>query len=154
MNHHYKDIRDRLGPPWWWDERAVPRYCAFAPREVADIYAREAALVMIACQNCGRRFKVAFSYSGMDFIRDIPPLWKRIQRGTLHYGDPPNAGCCPAGPSMNSEPILVLEYWERDERSEWQRVSEREVGLEETVIYEGKAEETEEVREEQVDGEG
>lgn len=31
--------------------------------------------------------------------------------GTLHYGDPPNTGCCLSGASMNSEPRRILEYW-------------------------------------------
>ena len=29
----------------------------------------------------------------------------------LHYGDPPNDGCCDAGPTMNSVPHRVIEYW-------------------------------------------
>lgn len=38
-----------------------------------------------------------------------PPIEERI--ASLHYGDPPNVGCCPSGPSMNSVPREVLEVW-------------------------------------------
>ena len=31
----------------------------------------------------------------------------------LHYGDPPNSQCCAAGPTMNSEPHRVVEFWKR-----------------------------------------
>lgn len=38
-------------------------------------------------------------------------LAHEIETRSLHYGDPPNIGCCPAGPTMNSEMIRILEYW-------------------------------------------
>lgn len=124
MNHHYRDIRSRIDePPRWWDEHAVPRYCEPAPSEVANIYAREVAFVGIECQNCRERFTVAFSYSPWP---DREPLSERID--TLHYGDPPNVGCCAAGPTMNSEPIRVLEFW-RLVDFKWERVPELEVDL-------------------------
>jgi hypothetical protein len=113
MHHHYADITDKLGEPRWWDEHAVPRYCEFGPREAADIYAREVALVEIACQDCARRFLVCFSagpsaavYGGRSSLKE------QIDDNTLHYGDPPNYGCCPAGPTMNSYPVRVVEFWE------------------------------------------
>ena len=37
----------------------------------------------------------------------------RIRAGTLHYGDPPNTGCCSSGPSMTSLALRVVEYWSR-----------------------------------------
>jgi hypothetical protein len=62
MHTTYADILDRINePPKWFDEHAVPRYCDFAPREVAYIYAQEAVLVLIHCQNCKAGFRVAFS---------------------------------------------------------------------------------------------
>jgi hypothetical protein len=51
MNTEYDDIRALTAePPKWWDEFAVPRYCDFRPRSAANIYAREAALLLIECQ--------------------------------------------------------------------------------------------------------
>lgn len=117
MHHHYSDIRSRIAEaPTWFDEHAVPRYCAFAPDEVANIYARQVALVDIACQGCGARFLVAFSWSDMEFVRGVPrtrvPLTPDDARG-LHYGDPPNVGCCPTGPTMNCDDLRVVEFWRK-----------------------------------------
>lgn len=112
MNHHYRDIRDKIAEaPRWFDEAAVPRYCAFTPKETANIYANQAALVEIACQNCGERFLVAFSWSSMDRINRVPTLIQQVRDGSLHYGDPPNTGCCAAGPTMNCDDIRVVEFW-------------------------------------------
>jgi len=115
MKNDYKDIRDKLGEPQWWDEEGVPRYCKFRPDAINNIYAREAALVEIACQSCCHQFKVAIS----------TPIWaytgalaKAIVNHAVCYGDPPNIGCCPAGPTMTSETIAVLEYWTRID-GEW-----------------------------------
>jgi hypothetical protein len=123
MNNPYQDIRNKLGYPIWWDEHAVPRYCAFTPEEFADIYAREGCLLEIACQNCGRRFKVAMSSSVFDQL----DLSLRVKYNTIHYGDPPNVGCCAAGPTMNSVPLRVLRFYRREpKRDRWQRVPELE----------------------------
>ena len=60
MLQHYEDILSRIAePPRWFDEQGVPRYWDFAPLRVANIYARECALLAIECQNCGRPFIVA-----------------------------------------------------------------------------------------------
>ena len=115
MNHHYRDITDKLGDPQWWDEYGVPRYCPFAPNEVADIYAHQVALLEILCQGCGRSFRVAMSSGRLE-----TPLSRRISDHSIHYGDPPNAGCCPDGAAMNSEPQRIIEFWTR-ERAEWER---------------------------------
>lgn len=117
MNNDYSDIRDQLGPPIWWDEHAVPRYCEFSPRETANIYAHEVCLLVIQCQSCGYEFKVAMSqnaYGWNELIRAaMPTLAEQIEHDTIHYGDPPNAGCCPSGATMNSIPIRVLQFWQR-----------------------------------------
>lgn len=123
MNADYADIRSLIAdPPSWFDEHAVPRYCDFAPCLLADIYAEEAALALIRCQDCHTEFRVAFSFSAMDKIRcpDAPTLAAQIRNRELHFGDPPNVRCCLAGPTMNSEPHRVLEYWRR-RNLKWER---------------------------------
>ena len=126
MNCSYLDITSRISdPPLWWDEEAVPRYCAFAPSEVAYIYADEAALVEIACQNCGQRFLVAMAgdRTGDHKLSDV--LGSDDWWG---WGDPPNMGCCPAGPTMGSEPVRVVEFWRRV-KWEWARIPTLERAL-------------------------
>lgn len=136
MHQAYDDIRSRIAEaPAWWDEVGVPRYGAFSPRALADIYAEEAALAEVTCQGCGRAFAVAFSLNPYERFaaRDGRTLADLIRARELHYGDPPNVGCCPAGPTMNSEPRRVLEYWRRDgERLglDWIRDPTLEVGIE------------------------
>lgn len=114
--HHYRDIIDKCGPPLWWDECGVPRYCEFGPNEGNDIYAEQIALVRIRCQDCGTEFDVAMSYNLMDKVRfgmEYPTLEDQIKDGSIHYGDPPNNNCCAAGYTMNSEPVKVLQFWDR-----------------------------------------
>lgn len=124
MNHHYFDIRSRIAePPTWFDEHGVPRYCEFAPKECSNIYAREVALVRIACQGCGNGFQVCLSAGLGDVL-----LSKLVETRELHYGDPPNIDCCAAGPSMNSIPQRVLQFWRAAEFS-WHRVPELEVDI-------------------------
>ncbi len=132
MLHDYGDIRDRISEPAkWWDESGVPRYSDFAPRETANIYADECALVQIACQNCGTRFDVAFSRSKSFAVLegDKATLADRIRDGSLHYGDPPNTACCLAGPTMNCDDLRVIEYWHQ-EKFESKRDETLEIALE------------------------
>jgi hypothetical protein len=153
MHHHYHDITSRISEnPKWWDEHAVPRYSDFAPNECADIYADEVALIEISCQSCGRRFLVAMSENqwmygyrmlskisaAHDFaseeLREAAgkisetPLADEIREGAIHFGDPPNVGCCLAGATMNCEDLRVVEYWRR-EATEWVRYPELEIYL-------------------------
>lgn len=112
MNHHYNDIRSRIAePPSWFDENAVPRYCPFSPDETANIYAKEVVLLRVACQNCERDFDVCMSWSDMDHVRGVERLSRDIKERKIRYGDPPNVECCASGPTMNSVPIRVLEFW-------------------------------------------
>lgn len=142
MNTEYDDIRSRIAePPTWFDERAVPRYGSFHPRQMANIYAQEGVLMEIACQGCGRRFDVALSFLNLShdgeagqYIRDeqntpIQTFAEVIRRRRLHYGDPPNIRCCEAGPTMNSIPKRVLQYWTRRTLGDWERDSELEIDL-------------------------
>lgn len=129
MNHHYRDITDKLGAPQWWDEHAVPRYCDFSPNKTANIYRREVVLLEIRCQDCERPFRVCMTLGSLDEARGIPSLVNAIRSAELHYGDPPNVGCCPAGPTMNSIPVRVLEFW-NCRPFEAERVPELEIAIE------------------------
>ena len=120
MKHHYHDIIEKLGPPSWWDENGTPRYCLFAPKHSADIYAQQTALLLIECQSCGQEFAVCMSNGMLETT-----LAKQIDDHSIHYGDPPNAQCCSAGATMNSVPKRIIEFWYRPE-AVWQRVPEYE----------------------------
>ena len=62
MHASYDDITSRIGTaPIWFDEHAVPRYCAFEPKRSASIHIGEIALAEVTCQGCQRKFCVAFS---------------------------------------------------------------------------------------------
>lgn len=128
MRHNYDDIRSRIAAaPLWWDEHAVPRYAPFDPSLVANIYAVEAALVEIECQACRHPFLVAFSIDRMQIaMGDAAETGMDVR--TLHYGDPPNIGCCPAGPTMNSIPRRVVQFWTRP-HLDWIRRPSEEVPI-------------------------
>ena len=126
MRADYKDIRDRIdAKPTWFDEEGVPRYCVFSPDQCANIYARQCLLMSISCQSCQHPFLVALSWN-MGLPLFCKPLSELVESGDIHYGDPPNVGCCPAGPTMNSVPHQVLEFWQQNEMHQWQRVAELE----------------------------
>jgi hypothetical protein len=124
MHHHYSDIRDRAGKPDWWDENGTPRYGEFSPDCSANIYANEIVLLEIACQGCGTRFRVCMSWSWWPG-REVT-LRSQVEADEIHYGDPPNVGCCPAGPTMNSVPHRVLEFWDKRAACDAVRVAELE----------------------------
>lgn len=126
MHRYYGDILERIAePPRWFDEHAVPRFGEFSPKNIANIYAHECALVLIACQACGQRFQVAFSWHPWVSGVERTALSERIT--DLHFGDPPNMECCPAGPTMSSDALRVLEFWVHD--GGWHRQPELEVTL-------------------------
>lgn len=87
----------------------MPRFCEFEPNKAASIYCSEVALVEVCCQGCKHIFHVAFSSLNMGTVR----IADAIKTNALHYGDPPNVRCCAGGPTMNSEPQRVLQYWSR-----------------------------------------
>lgn len=129
MYAYYEDILSLINQePLWFDENAVPRFCAFEPRRAANIYADEVVLTEIACQTCGRKFKVAFSFTKF-WTRNSKArsIQEEIEARSLHYGDPPNVHCCGSGPTMNSEMIRVIEYWWRNDKFEWRRKPELEI---------------------------
>jgi hypothetical protein len=125
MNTNYSDITEKLGDPVWYDENAVPRYCEFHPRKLADIYAKECVLILIACQNCGREFKVAVSYDFMNVLREEMSLQELISNNTIgyiEYGDPPNNDCCPSGITMSSNTIALLQFWKQRDDFGWEQI--------------------------------
>jgi len=138
MKHYYEDIlKLTKREPIWFDENAVPRYCEFSPKVIADIYADECSLVLIQCQSCHTEFKVAFSdekFSIRKMItesfvgRKLSTLAESIRGHQIHYGDPPNMRCCPAGNTMNCDDIKVLEYWRRSKFG-WKRIRKLEIVL-------------------------
>lgn len=153
MHHHYDDIRSRIAEaPLWWDENAVPRYCTFAPGAGADIYCDEIALVEIACQGCDTRYLVAMSHGSTRWGAkglELHGMWTREDVERFHYGDPPNAQCCAAGPTMNCIDLRVVEFWRHHDPQytkpdphlggtrvctegyfDWRRVPELEIRLE------------------------
>lgn len=124
MTHDYSDITDRIAEdPEWYDENAVPRYGSFKPDAIANFYANECVLMEISCQNCGELFKVAMSLRRADTT-----IADEIKVRTLHYGDPPNNGCCAGGASMNCNDLRILEYWRRI-NFEWVRDKDLEIEL-------------------------
>jgi peptidoglycan/xylan/chitin deacetylase (PgdA/CDA1 family) len=132
MKRRYADILDRIPEePQWFDEHAVPRFCAFAPDRIADIYAEETALVEIACQSCDHRFPVAFSLGRMEkLLHKARPLEERVRERSIGFGDPPNIECCPAGPTMTADAVRVIEFWSK-KSFDWKRRPELEISLEE-----------------------
>lgn len=160
MHTCYQDILDLIDrDPIWFDEHAVPRFVLFSPKCIADIYADECALLEIACQACERPFLVAMSTNLAKRYMAVPrpecrdefqrrlhvaaseTLAWEISTGRVHYGDPPNVGCCCAGPTMNSVPRRVVEYWRRNGDGDaekktlgrdWERDRRLEVAIEAT----------------------
>jgi len=131
MYNYLADIIDKLGEPIWWDsEAAIPRYCQFHPDELNNIYAKEAALILIECQNCGHRFKISEDWEIMDAVRNRKRLSESIKEGyTLGYADPPNIRCCGSGPTMTSNVLKILEFWKYGEETGyyWARCPELEI---------------------------
>lgn len=128
MKQSYHDITDKLGAPLWWDEAGCPRYLPFHPHQCNSIYTREAILLEIVCQACPCRFQVALAYHFFG-----PKLLTQLKDHQLHYGDPPRHECPAAGETMNSEPVQVLEFWERESHNgtgNWNRRPELEGKLE------------------------
>jgi len=138
MRQEYADIKSRLGEPLWYDENGTPRYEPFQPRLCSDIYAKEAALLLIECQACGETFEVAvvrspFSALIILGVLDSRTLAEDIESGSVHYGDPPAHDGCPAGPTMNCIDKAVLQYWRKREAApwEWERIRGLEGEIEE-----------------------
>jgi len=134
MNQYFEDIISVMGKPKWFEDHGFPRYCEFSPSEVCNIYAKEVVYFLIACQSCGTLFKVAISSSGYDSKYNPHSFKEHILNKAIGYGDPPNMKCCGAGPTMSSDNVKVLEFWERP-HFDWIRNSKYEIDL---YDYDGK----------------
>lgn len=152
MHNSYDDIRQLAGSaaPLWYDENGVPRYCRHHPHASPDIYAREVVLLRIACQGCGAKFDVQMTWGPMDLFKlrpddpagphdpATPALANAIRNGQIHYGDPPNAGCCASGPTMNCNDLRVLEYWRQSKSYKWERDTALEIILPDGLAASGQ----------------
>ncbi|WP_342149416.1 hypothetical protein [Methylorubrum sp. SB2] len=134
MHIRYDDILRRIEePPRWW-ANGVPRYDDFRPEDL-DVYAREAALVHIRCQNCHTNFHVGiftrFEFHGKNGDKTI----EYALRGGLGIcaGDPPNI-CCFPGNSMSSVEVTVIQFWKSDAVNPW--IWHRETTLERVFVEE------------------
>lgn len=112
MHHNYRDILDRVNDePTWYDSNGVPRFGKFEPGMCPNIYSSHVGLFLIACQDCGKRFRVEMHADIFDQRISFPPAkW--------HYGDPPIHGC--VGDTMNCDDLAVLEFWTKV-KFDWKR---------------------------------
>lgn len=127
MKADYADIKALTDKePLWYDQNGVPRYCEFHPKL---IFADEVILVHIACQACGKRFKVEMHWWQASGKQSISEAIDNGELGYLHYGDPPRHKDrnCAAGDTMNCDSIRIIEFWRRDKDLEWKRISEYEI---------------------------
>lgn len=145
MKATYDDILERVGAtPDWFDENGTPRFGAFTPRALPDIYADECVLLEVACADCRARFKVAMSTSSSARmiarargVEESQPgerdLAEAIARKWIGYGDPPRAGHrdeCVAGATMSSDTERVIEYHRRAPGGPWRRDHALEIHIE------------------------
>jgi len=128
VHHSYEDILDRVSePPTWWDCNGTPRFGEFSPDKSPNIYAREVILLEIACQGCLTRFRVELNIGPYDLVKgqDGGMEFDSFATTTPFYGDPPNTGCCPSGPTMSSYSSHIVEFWRRADWN-WNRRSDLE----------------------------
>jgi hypothetical protein len=104
----------------WFDEGGVPRYVPFHPNRCALLGAEEALLAEVRCQGCGQPFLVALTWRDAGHYPQfqgltLPPADRltKIGGNSLHYGDPPDIGCCDAGPTMGSDFHRIVQAWIR-----------------------------------------
>ena len=126
----YSDIISRIiEPPLWWNAHGVPRWCEFAPIESANSLAREVVLIQIACQGCGQALDEELNWSEHSRRHNgerLEPLSSPARLKEFHYRDPPDAGCCLVGPTMNWIDLRILQFWTRG-FGKWERCPELEL---------------------------
>jgi hypothetical protein len=125
MHVEYEDIRSRIDqPPSWWCE-GIPRYGLFEPQAM-NVYAAEAALVLIRCQSCDVMYHAGVHHHRRRHLRALAMFY-----GLLNVSDPPNA-CCD-GTYATSYEIKILQFWERGPAG-WTRRPEMERPLEDAAL--------------------
>lgn len=130
MLRSYADITRRLGDPLWWDDNGAPRYDPFTP-EMLGVYDNYVAYMEIACQACGKLFRVGVGLGSVDWSRragwTAPDFPQQDTCGSFYYGDPPSHidaryGDRCAGETMGSVYRRTLEFWRCDNQmAEWTR---------------------------------
>ncbi|HIJ67457.1 MAG TPA: hypothetical protein HPP87_04610 [Planctomycetes bacterium] len=141
MKEAYRDILERISEePKWYDANGCPRYGDFSPDKCPNIYAREAVLLRISCQECGRHFDVElhsdiYSRGMAEALRMWQDKAKRGDKNNwppIHYGDPPCHGC--VGDTMNCNDERILEFWVKED-FDWKRMPELEIDFCEISDY-------------------
>jgi hypothetical protein len=123
MYQYYSDILSAATQSvQWFDEHGVPRFCAFSPERIADFYAKECALLKVACQECGEENLMCVSRGSYDSLHLAGRLLSRSS-----FGDPPNTNCCAAGPTMTADVLAVVQFWERGPDLIWRRNPKLEI---------------------------
>ena len=108
-------------PPKWFDSNGVPRYEQPHPSFCPNIYADAVLFYEIACQQCDRRFIVETFWDSRWKSTSPPPPIYDISNRAVHYGDPPAHDC--GGDTMNSIPLCVVQFWQRNSIDGWHHVS-------------------------------
>lgn len=124
MHEAYEDITSRISEePTWYDQNGTPRYGKFTPDGCPNIYSSHVALMEIACQSCGKRFRVEMHTDVWNDHDTLPKKW--------HYGDPPRHSCMGGGDTMNCEDLFVLEVWSKSNPlRNWKRLRKLEGAIE------------------------
>lgn len=140
MNREYKDIIDRLGPPFWWDDQICPRYAEFHPN-LCGVYDDQVALLLIECQFCREKFRMAKSWSKYDYCLMPGNRWElepspHRDKDWYYVGDPPRHEC--TGDTMSSDTIKILRFWRRvrdneEALREWKRFEFEEIEIDQSA---------------------
>ncbi|MCC0809364.1 hypothetical protein FPV16_24730 [Methylobacterium sp. W2] len=127
MYVRYDDILSRINELPRWSGNGVPRYKDFEPSDLEN--AKEAMLVHVKCQNCGKHFIMGVGSQYLYESKDRKKTFDNALRTKQKFwvGDPPNA-CCSPGNSMTVIEIEVLQFWRLNlyEHPYWFRVPEIE----------------------------
>lgn len=127
MKPRYEDILALAGDrePDWWDEHAVPRYAPYRPWRGYPTDS-VAALFVVACSSCHRRFLVGagsprhvFGHHGRLVEVTLRSFIDSFDFGDAPRHDLPGIGRC-AGETMSTDMLTVKEAWERHPL-EWER---------------------------------
>lgn len=88
----YRDLREALETPKWWDCQGVPRYCDFSPDVAGEIYCEWVSLMTVVCQDCEAEFQCSNAISLTDaWLRDkdLKNVAEDMVPRVAHWGDAP-----------------------------------------------------------------